>query len=93
MVVSFTLFPTQLKAYAVLAENMHPALDIHEVLLGIFILVPNKSNARNARVCKSWSPIALDCLWKYITDVSDILSSLAGPLEHNALGTWVRRLS
>lgn len=71
-------------------ENMHPALSIHEVLMGIFVLLPHKSNARNAQVCKTWSPIALDCLWRDIIDVGDLIISLAGALKEDGHGEWVR---
>lgn len=68
---------------------MHLALSIQEVLLRIFGLLPQACNARNARVCKAWSPVALDCLWRDIADVSDVFFSLAGGMRLNSDDTWV----
>lgn len=45
---------------------MHRVLAIAEILRCIFGLLGKQSNARNARVCKAWSSIALDCVWESI---------------------------
>lgn len=43
---------------------MHHVLGIAEILASIFGLLDRGSNAMNARVCKQWTEVALDVVWK-----------------------------
>lgn len=43
---------------------MHPALSIPEILAQIFVCLDKKSNVATALVCKQWSDIALDEVWR-----------------------------
>lgn len=64
---------------------MHRALMISELLIGVFTLLDQASNARNARVCKAWTEFALDKTWRKVDQrvflslveakVSSVLSS------------------
>lgn len=42
---------------------MHRVLTIAEILRTIFSFLDKPSNARNARIRKDWSPVALDHVW------------------------------
>lgn len=44
--------------------TMHHVLDIAEILRHIFSLLEQDDNARNARVCKQWTDIAIDFAWE-----------------------------
>lgn len=44
-------------------------LDIPELLDMIFGFLDESSNASNASVCKRWSDIALDSLWRDLDDL------------------------
>ncbi|KAF9524767.1 hypothetical protein CPB83DRAFT_773231 [Crepidotus variabilis] len=59
---------------------MQKVLLIPELLDLIFGLVDTPSNAVNARVCKAWSSIALDALWREVDDLPRLFSLLA-PLQ------------
>ena len=48
---------------------MHRVLRIPELLQMIFGILDLPSNAMNARVCKQWSDIALDILWREIDEL------------------------
>lgn len=45
---------------------MHHALNVSEILRSIFVQLKRDSNARNARVCKQWSDVALDITWAVV---------------------------
>ncbi|THH17422.1 hypothetical protein EW146_g3381 [Bondarzewia mesenterica] len=51
-------------------------LNIPEVILIVFSYLDQSSNARNARVCKLWSEIALDAVWHKIDNLPMILPYL-----------------
>ncbi|KAF9556560.1 hypothetical protein CPC08DRAFT_752475 [Agrocybe pediades] len=55
----------------------HSVLCIPELLRLTFQLSDPASNAVNARVCKRWSEIALDCLWADVDDLLRLLKLLA----------------
>ncbi|KAF8068083.1 hypothetical protein FPV67DRAFT_1669950 [Lyophyllum atratum] len=55
-------------------------LAISELLDIIFRFLDDASNTSNARVCKQWSELALDALWKDVRDLRRLFSLLA-PLE------------
>ncbi|KAJ6630977.1 hypothetical protein B0H10DRAFT_700522 [Mycena sp. CBHHK59/15] len=52
-------------------------LEIPELLDMIFGFLDNSSNASNASVCKRWSEIALDTLWREVYDLYRLLSILS----------------
>lgn len=43
----------------------------------VFSFMSLGSNANNARVCKKWCEIALDDIWREVTDITCLLSLLA----------------
>ncbi|KAF8151349.1 hypothetical protein B0H34DRAFT_861875 [Crassisporium funariophilum] len=59
------------------AQRMHRVLCIPELLDMVFTLLEPSSNAVNARVCKVWSDIALDSLWKDMADLHRLFGILA----------------
>src|ERR1700733_12618001 len=58
-------------------STVDQVLSIDELLSLIFGFMSQGCNAVNARVCKKWSVIALDRLWRKVTDISCLLSTLA----------------
>jgi hypothetical protein len=72
------------------ASAMHRVLGIPELLDMIFRFLDDASNASNARVCRQWSEIALDTLWKDVNDLYRLFGLLA-PLRkaegHDSLMT------
>jgi len=58
---------------------MHRVLRIPELLQMIFGVLDLPSNTVNARVCKQWSDIALDMLWREV-DGLHILFRILAPL-------------
>ncbi|KAI0795978.1 hypothetical protein C8Q75DRAFT_803032 [Abortiporus biennis] len=63
---------------------MNRVLSIPEMVEIILTFCDNNSNAMAARVCKKWSDIALNILWRDVTDISRLLVLLA-PLRNVAL--------
>ncbi|KAH9474987.1 hypothetical protein JR316_0012086 [Psilocybe cubensis] len=59
---------------------MHRVLNIPELLDMVFSFLEPPSNAVNARVCRRWSEIALDALWKDVRDL-ELLFGLLAPLR------------
>ncbi|KAJ7716728.1 hypothetical protein DFH07DRAFT_762332 [Mycena maculata] len=55
-------------------------LDIPELLDMVFGFLDHPSNAANASVCKRWSEIALDTLWREVDDLHRLFGIL-GPLQ------------
>ncbi|KAI0738351.1 hypothetical protein C8Q80DRAFT_1347940 [Daedaleopsis nitida] len=55
-------------------------LNIPELLELIFSFLEVSDNARNARVCKSWTEVALDLLWREVDHLPRLLRILA-PIE------------
>ena len=53
----------------------------------IFGVLDLPSNAMNARVCKQWSDIALDMLWREIDDLY-LLFSILAPLKKTTEGSY-----
>ena len=56
---------------------MHRVLHIPELLQMIFSILDPPSNTVNARVCKQWSDIALDNLWREIDELYYLFGILA----------------
>ena len=54
----------------------------------IFGVLDLPSNTVNARVCKQWSDIALDILWKEIDDLY-LLFRILAPLTKAVEGSYV----
>ncbi|KAF4622564.1 hypothetical protein D9613_009615 [Agrocybe pediades] len=63
----------------------HRVLLIPELLNIIFNHLDLPSNAANARVCRLWSDISLDVLWKEVTKLKRLLQILA-PLDVDETG-------
>lgn len=59
---------------------MHRVLNIPELLDMVFSFLEPESNAINARICRRWSEIALDALWRDVRDVQ-LLFGLLVPLR------------
>ncbi|KAG5650157.1 hypothetical protein H0H81_000512 [Sphagnurus paluster] len=59
------------------SSNAARALVIPELLDMVFQYLDDASNASNARVCKQWSELALDTLWKEVTEPYHLFSLLA----------------
>lgn len=58
---------------------MHHVLTVQEIIAHIFGFLDQRSNARNACVCKTWSECALDAVW-YEVPLPNVFSSLS-PME------------
>ena len=58
-------------------SRSHRVLRIPELLDMIFGYLDPNSNAVNARVCRRWSDIALDTLWKEVDDLYRLFGLLA----------------
>ena len=67
---------------------MHRVLRIPELLQIIFSILDLPSNTVNARVCKQWSDIALDILWREIDDLY-LLFRILAPLTKTVEGSYV----
>lgn len=61
-----------------------------ELLLRVFSLLDRPSNARNARVCKTWMEGALDEVWRELDDWTDALAWLADTVTDPVTRTMVR---
>ena len=55
-------------------------LAIPEIIELIMSFLDKKDNVNNACVCRSWSEIALDCIWRNVDDITQLLRLLA-PLD------------
>lgn len=56
--------------------TMYRVLEIPELLDMVFKYLDLPSNASNARVCKKWSEMALDVLWRNVDDLPRLFSIL-----------------
>lgn len=56
---------------------MHRVLAIPELLDMVFRFLDDGSNTSNARVCRQWSEIALDTLWREVNDLYRLFGLLA----------------
>jgi len=72
---------------------MHPhtALLIPELLRNIFSFADRNDNVSHACVCKQWSDIALDFVWKEVENILQLLTLLR-PCQSNG-GDHVRHHS
>lgn len=71
---------------------MHRVLAIPELLDTIFRTMDNRSNLNNALVCRAWSEIALDTLWREVDDLHRLFNLLA-PLKKTSSGKYVGNLA
>ena len=55
-------------------------LAIPEIIELIMSFLDKKDNVNNACVCRRWSDIALDCVWRNVDDITQLLRLLA-PLD------------
>jgi hypothetical protein len=69
-------------------SRIHRVLGILELLDMIFSFLTSPSNAVNARVCKRWSEIALDLLWRDVDDINRLFGTLV-PLRKTAGNEYV----
>ncbi|OSC97257.1 hypothetical protein PYCCODRAFT_1419774 [Trametes coccinea BRFM310] len=67
-------------AYGTTAQRV---LAIPEILELVFSFLSTKNTANCACVCKRWSEIALDTLWRDVDDIRRLFGLLA-PIEHGA---------
>ncbi|THH29010.1 hypothetical protein EUX98_g5183 [Antrodiella citrinella] len=58
----------------------HKVFQIPEIVELILSFLDDASNASNARVCKKWSDIALNLLWREVPDIQPLFEILS-PLE------------
>ncbi|OBZ73090.1 hypothetical protein A0H81_06679 [Grifola frondosa] len=58
-------------------STMHRVLEIPEILELVFGFMQEKDNANNACVCKRWSDVALDALWRKVDDLPRLFGLLA----------------
>ncbi|KZT64518.1 hypothetical protein DAEQUDRAFT_698588 [Daedalea quercina L-15889] len=61
-------------------STIRRVLDIPEIVELIFSFLDKKDNVNNACVCKRWSGIALDSVWRSVDDTTQLLRLLA-PLD------------
>lgn len=74
-------------------------LEIPEILELVFSFLDDKSNANNITVCKRWSELALNMVWREVSDAHRLFSLLA-PMQLQPLSLhdrdckdyYVRRL-
>jgi hypothetical protein len=66
---------SSLAAYG--STTQHRVLEIPEILELIFSFLDDASNARNATVCKRWFDLALNIVWRNVTDLHRLFSLLA----------------
>lgn len=58
-------------------------LSINELLSLVFSFMSQGCNATNARVCKKWCDIALDRLWRKVTDITCLFNILGTLSDYN----------
>lgn len=62
---------------SVFGTTTQRVLVIPELLELVFSFLNAQDNARNARVCKAWTQVALDLLWREVDHLPRLLSLLA----------------
>lgn len=68
--------------------SLHRVLAIPELLDMIFGYLDRKSNVANAQVCKTWSNIALDVLWKDVDNLHRLFGLLC-PMKEVGKSNYV----
>lgn len=58
-------------------STIHRVLEIPEIVELILTFLDQKGNINNALVCKRWSEISLDILWREVDDLPRLCSVLA----------------
>jgi hypothetical protein len=71
---------------------MQRVMCMPELLDLVFNMLDRSSNAKMARVCKKWSSVALDMLWREVDDLHQLFSLLAPLRKTGGIG-YVRDLS
>lgn len=66
--------------------TMQRVLCIPELLALVSNMLDRPSNAKMARVCKKWSSVALDVLWREVNDLHQLFSLLAPMRKTGNLG-------
>jgi hypothetical protein len=64
-------------------RQLHRALLIPELLNNILSLMDRDESAVNARVCKQWSDIALDLIWREVVGLARLLELLKPGYNRN----------
>ncbi|KAG8978744.1 hypothetical protein FRB93_010892 [Tulasnella sp. JGI-2019a] len=64
------------------------ALKIPEILEEVMQLSERPDRAASARVCRSWTPVAIDVLWRDLDSIFPLLELIA-PLERDAEGSLI----
>ena len=78
------------------ATAQQRVLEIPEIVELIFSFLDEKSNTNNAIVCRKWSDIALNILWRDVRDIRRLFSLLAplrlvlSRVEGDVIDTYVR---
>lgn len=67
-------------------QTMHRVLTIPEFLDAVFRTFDPSSNLRNALVCRCWSEVAFDVLWRHVDDLHRLFNLLA-PLREEEEGS------
>ncbi|KAF9441510.1 hypothetical protein P691DRAFT_779783, partial [Macrolepiota fuliginosa MF-IS2] len=70
-----------------LPATRHRVLAIPELLDTIFRMMDNHCNLTNSLVCRAWSEIALDTLWRQVDDLHRLFNLLA-PLRKASSGKY-----
>jgi len=65
---------------------MQRVMCIPELLDLVFNMLDRSSNAKMARVCKEWSSVALDVLWREVDDLHHLFSLLAPLRQVGGIG-------
>lgn len=63
--------------YLPVHSTIRRVLEIPEILELVFSFLDDKSNANNAAVCRRWSQLALNILWRDVSDIRRAFSLLA----------------
>lgn len=73
-------------------------LEIPEILELVFCFLDDKSNTNNVTVCKRWSELALNIIWREVSDVQRLFGLLAPmqllpplPRDRDCMDYYVRR--
>lgn len=71
------------------ATTQQRVLEIPEIVELIFSFLDDESNANNAAVCRRWSELALNILWREVKGVHRLFSLLA-PMQLAAVSRYDR---
>ncbi|OAX34487.1 hypothetical protein K503DRAFT_724404, partial [Rhizopogon vinicolor AM-OR11-026] len=71
----------------------HRVLSISDVLNMIFSLMDRDDNVINACICKQWSDVALDLIWREVVNLPRLLNTLKGHTNHHPKHSGSERAS